>query len=89
VIGEQLVTAFGETKNVADWHRDPRCAVTYKTLYARLANLGWLPELAIITPRQRLDNPRDPRRPQQRRGLSAAGAAHLRQVVTDPYSAGF
>lgn len=61
MIGERLVSAFGETKNISAWARDGRCAVSYKTLYTRLAHLGWLPELAITTPRQRLDDPVDRR----------------------------
>lgn len=43
----RLVEAFGETKSVSAWARDPRCAVSYPTLYNRLARAGWPPELAL------------------------------------------
>lgn len=43
------VTAFGETKIIADWSRDPRCAVSYNVLRIRLRVQGWPAEKAITT----------------------------------------
>lgn len=43
------VTAFGETKSLADWSRDCRCVVTYRALVKRVRR-GIHPELAITTP---------------------------------------
>jgi hypothetical protein len=42
-------TAFGETKTVAEWSRDPRCIVKYHTLYHRIV-VGVQPEIALTTP---------------------------------------
>ena len=47
------LTAFGETKTLAEWLRDPRCVVRSKsTLWAR-ALWGWDGEYAITTPADR------------------------------------
>lgn len=43
------LTAFGETKIVMEWARDPRCVVPWKCLYYRLKS-GWAPEDAITMP---------------------------------------
>ena len=44
------MTAFGESKSIYEWLRDPRCAVkTYTTLQSRLFR-GSDPEQAITTP---------------------------------------
>jgi hypothetical protein len=43
------VEAFGETKTVAQWAADPRCATPAANLYHRL-KAGWSPEQAIATP---------------------------------------
>lgn len=43
------LTAFGETKPLVAWLYDPRCAVSYATLCARL-RLGWRDEDAIAKP---------------------------------------
>lgn len=40
------LTAFGETKTMAEWSRDPRAAVSADTLGARV-KLGWKAETAI------------------------------------------
>lgn len=40
------IHAFGESKSLASWAEDPRCAVSRETLRTRLA-LGWDPETAI------------------------------------------
>lgn len=45
----RLVSAFGEEKSLSAWARDPRCRVSYHTLYARIARADWEPELAIET----------------------------------------
>lgn len=48
-----MVTAFGETKTVAQWVKDKRCVLIKQSLIYRL-NTGWNPELAITTiPTQR------------------------------------
>lgn len=36
-----FLTAFGETKTVAQWVRDPRCRVKYNTLSMRVRHYGW------------------------------------------------
>ena len=41
-------TAFGETKTMAEWAADPRCAVNVSTIYRRLAR-GWDFERSIAT----------------------------------------
>jgi predicted ArsR family transcriptional regulator len=46
------VTAFGETRTVFAWSKDPRCAVSLNTLNARLATGVWAIEAAIATPAQ-------------------------------------
>lgn len=43
------LTAFGETKTVADWGRDPRCVVAPSVIYQRLRK-GCLPESALTLP---------------------------------------
>jgi hypothetical protein len=48
----RAVTAFGETKSIAEWAEDSRCAVRYGTLVGRLAK-GWSPEDAIALPVQK------------------------------------
>ncbi|WP_435059148.1 hypothetical protein [Streptomyces sp. bgisy060] len=48
------ITAFGESKALSAWAKDPRCAVNREALRTRLA-LGWLPEDAIT--RERHDKP--------------------------------
>jgi hypothetical protein len=42
--------AFGETKTVAAWAEDSRCAVSKRVFEKRIYALGWTPELAIATP---------------------------------------
>lgn len=42
-----MLTAFGETKTMADWADDPRCAVEYKTLLMRIRR-GWKHWDAIV-----------------------------------------
>jgi hypothetical protein len=46
------MTAFGETKLIADWARDPRCVVSRRRLYKRIED-GWSVEEAITTPKTR------------------------------------
>ena len=41
------LTAFGETKTLAEWSRDPMCGCRYATLQKRIYR-GILPELAIL-----------------------------------------
>lgn len=79
---ERLITAFGETKSVSDWNRDARCTVSYKTLYARLAYLGWLVEPAITTPCLRL--PSGYLRPDVVAADEDVLRRHLRLAAIDP-----
>jgi hypothetical protein len=46
----RMLTAFGETKNITEWSRDPRCAVTQPALYLRVVRRGWDPERALTEP---------------------------------------
>lgn len=47
--GYRLITAFGETKSVTEWVKDPRCpGVKAQTLWKRV-NDGWPSERAIST----------------------------------------
>jgi hypothetical protein len=50
---EEPLTAFGETKPVRDWLRDPRCVPQGETLRSRLHRLGWSAEEALTTPLHR------------------------------------
>lgn len=43
------VSAFGETKTIAEWSEDPRCNTTYSVLVGRLKRGIW-PEAAILAP---------------------------------------
>lgn len=43
----RLITAFGETKCIADWADDPRCGVSYNILAGRLKK-GIDPDIAIL-----------------------------------------
>lgn len=43
------LTAFGETKLLAEWLKDPRCVVSYTTLRGRVSR-GWPDEAAITLP---------------------------------------
>lgn len=47
--GRTAVTAFQETKSLAEWSRDPRCKVSKQLLRSRLL-AGYLPEEAITKP---------------------------------------
>lgn len=44
------ITAFGESKSLADWADDPRCTIEKRTLHARLKD-NWPAEDAITTPK--------------------------------------
>lgn len=44
-----FLSAFGETKCIAEWVEDERCVVADKTLRERI-KLGWTPERAITEP---------------------------------------
>lgn len=43
-----LIQAFGETKSIAAWIKDPRCVVTYYVLRSRI-RYGWDTEQALMT----------------------------------------
>lgn len=47
------ITAFGESKSLADWSEDNKCQVSKGTLWYRLSN-GWDTEKAIATPARRV-----------------------------------
>lgn len=49
----QLVTAWGETKTIKAWARDPRCQASMHTLYRRI-RAGVPPEMAITTSNTKL-----------------------------------
>ena len=42
-------TAFGETKTLREWAKDPRCLISSRTLRYRLEK-GWEPVLSLTTP---------------------------------------
>jgi hypothetical protein len=46
-----FVTAFGETKGIADWLDDPRCRTTSRTTLIGRLNGGWPPERALSSPK--------------------------------------
>jgi hypothetical protein len=46
-----LITAWGETKNLTTWGRDPRCKIDYRMIKWRIDN-GWDAETAISKPPQ-------------------------------------
>jgi hypothetical protein len=46
------LTAFGETKCIAEWVEDPRCVVNYTTLIQRAAKSDWSPEDMITSEKQ-------------------------------------
>ncbi len=46
----RMLTAFGETKNLTDWSRDPRCVVTKAALTLRVTRRGWESERAMTEP---------------------------------------
>ena len=43
----RMLSAFGETKTLADWIDDARCVVSHGTLTARVDRYGWGAERAI------------------------------------------
>lgn len=47
------LTAFGETKGMADWADDPRCQVSHHLLQTRVTRLKWPHERAISTPKMK------------------------------------
>ena len=51
---ERRVTAFGETKTVAEWEGDRRAAVYGELILRRIAD-GWTPEQAIARPTVQLE----------------------------------
>lgn len=53
----RLLTAFGESKTLADWARDPRCSVHARTIWGRL-DQGWSAEDAITKPAAKTANKR-------------------------------
>lgn len=43
------ISAFGESKTLAEWETDPRCSVSQYALFARI-NRGWNEHIAVSTP---------------------------------------
>lgn len=53
-----MIEAFGESKSLTEWTRDPRCQVGKATLAYRLSSARWTVEDAITTPSGgRIDEP--------------------------------
>jgi hypothetical protein len=50
--GNVRIDAFGETKCLAEWVRDPRCSVAGETILYRMRRCGWTAEAAITTARK-------------------------------------
>jgi hypothetical protein len=48
--GNHRIVAFGEEKTIAEWSRDKRCKVSYKSLLARINDHKYNPENAICDP---------------------------------------
>lgn len=48
--GGTEAVAFGESKTLAKWAKDPRCVVKKSTLFRRILHYGVDPEAAITTP---------------------------------------
>jgi hypothetical protein len=44
------ITAFGETKSLREWAKDPRCKATYSALRNRIYQFGVPPEQIITRP---------------------------------------
>ena len=52
--GHTQITAFGETKGIARWLRDPRCVdISFTAFRYRLDKLGMSAEAALTTPKKR------------------------------------
>jgi hypothetical protein len=49
------ITAFNETKTIAEWARDGRAKAGYQSILERVIKLGWGPEEAISTPSRKFD----------------------------------
>jgi hypothetical protein len=45
----RLKSAFGETKQIGAWAKDPRCIVSLDTLKSRVSMFGWPLEKAITS----------------------------------------
>lgn len=63
-----LVTAWGETKTIAEWANDERCpSRDPKLIYGRIFSWGWNPEAAIQREKQKGKGsaPRKPRPPKE------------------------
>ncbi len=54
MVTNRHLTAFGETKTMAQWAEDPRCSVSYYCLSGRLA-AGFPVEISILAKRGELD----------------------------------
>lgn len=63
-VGRKMIMAFGETKSLLDWSKDPRCPVPYDSLKSRVLRGGYTPE-ELIGGVGRLDTRRPKRRTTQ------------------------
>jgi hypothetical protein len=52
-ITERPIEAFGEVRNIRQWSKHSICVVDYRTLWNRIARLGWPPEAALTVPKKR------------------------------------
>lgn len=50
----RLITAFGETRTVAQWSRDRRAKTSANNISERIDKLGWSSEAAITTPTRKV-----------------------------------
>jgi len=57
-----MITAFGETKSVSEWSRDPRAGACARTIKDRIRVSKWAPERAITEAPNRNFNPKGSRR---------------------------
>jgi hypothetical protein len=57
------ITAFGETKIISDWLRDPRCQVTVTGTILKRLKAGLAPEEAITRPPRSIHPRRTPDKP--------------------------
>lgn len=46
-------TAFGESKSLKEWAKDPRCKVCFSTLLSRVTKYRWPIERAITEPKRK------------------------------------
>ena len=50
IVPPKLYTAYGKTKSLTKWSKDPRCMCAYRTLRLRVQQLGWPLEKSLSEP---------------------------------------